>query len=617
MTSLLCLLCALTATTCVVAHHPTTTPIKERGPGLAEVIISGNDQVDNAIDTYELDTDCPIGTKYNNSDCTCQDILPEALKCDAQSLQLSVTDCHCVTFDNLSEDTVEGKCFANCYSDYYITELYQPIPQNGSKLNYFMCEKWWYRTGRLCGECLPGHSPLAYSYHMQCVECPEGNRNIWKYILAAFGPLTVFYFLVLFLKVNVTSSHLHGYLIFAQLFASPAFTRTLAISIHKRYSTGDTDITLPILTTAYGIWNLDFFRWFYSDICLDVSKLTVLALDYAVAIYPLLLTVVSYVLIELYARNVRIVVVLWKPFQWFLIRIRRNWECRRTVIDAFATFFLLSSVKMAWTSFELFIPVKATSLTENEIEWVYYLNATVVFFGRDHLPYAILAIVFCFLFSIIPILLLLFYQAQCSQRILNYLRIHHQIIKSVMDSFQGRYKNGTETKTKDCRWFSAIPLLGQFILSVLHSVTLDITFTLPCTILAVYFMLLTMIAQPYKSEFSHYTKIDAIFWATIAICGPISQATLYTTQSTALITRNLLVIWYFFPLFYMICASCYCIISTPKVKKCFLQIRCWRRTEGDNVLPDRVINPQNYQETILEDFAARDDTLLTQELDTY
>ena len=118
-----------------------------------------------------------------------------------------------------------GNCIENCANNH--TDQYLQLPKETFKINQLMCEERWNRTGRLCGKCLPGHSPLAYSYDMRCVKCPEGNRNVWKYILLAFGPLTLFYFLVLFLKINANSSYLHGYLIFSQIISAEVFARLL------------------------------------------------------------------------------------------------------------------------------------------------------------------------------------------------------------------------------------------------------------------------------------------------------------------------------------------------------------------------------------------------------
>ena len=154
------------------------------------------------------DANCPPWGECSNNRCVCRETLNNIhnVQCNNETLQLSVSKCHCVTYDNKSEEVFEGSCIENCVNAY---GDYMPLPRKTFELNKFMCEERWNRTGRLCGKCLPGHSPLAYSYSMRCVECPEGNKNIWKYILVAFGPLTVFYFVVLALKINATSSHLH------------------------------------------------------------------------------------------------------------------------------------------------------------------------------------------------------------------------------------------------------------------------------------------------------------------------------------------------------------------------------------------------------------------------
>ena len=73
-------------------------------------------------------------------------------------------------------------------------------------------------------------------------------------------------------------------------------------------------ITLKILATAFGIWNLDFFRMLYKPYCLhpNLSIIQVMCLDYAVAMYPLLLIASTYMFFELYERF-KVVRVLFKP----------------------------------------------------------------------------------------------------------------------------------------------------------------------------------------------------------------------------------------------------------------------------------------------------------------
>ena len=152
------------------------------------------------------------------------------LDCDQYSSDLMLLDCYCMTYDTKSGTLEVGSCIENCMNvDESLKDtLYHAglsPKENFSHINDIMCHQRFNRAGRLCGQCLPNFYPQAYSYNVTCVPCPEGNVNLWKYFLFSLAPLTVFYFLVLFFKVNTTSSHLHGYIIFAQALALPQFAR--------------------------------------------------------------------------------------------------------------------------------------------------------------------------------------------------------------------------------------------------------------------------------------------------------------------------------------------------------------------------------------------------------
>ena len=45
--------------------------------------------------------------------------------------------------------------------------------------------------------------------------------------------------------------------------------------------------------SLYGIWNLDFLRTVIPHICLNVTTLQVLAPDYVLAVYPLVLRAIA------------------------------------------------------------------------------------------------------------------------------------------------------------------------------------------------------------------------------------------------------------------------------------------------------------------------------------
>ena len=350
----------------------------------------------------------------------------------------------------------------------------------------------------------------------------------------------------------------------------------------------------------YMMWNLDFFRGLV-DVCLDMSTLSVLALDYAVAFYPLLLTVISYLLIELHARNVRIVVLLWKPFHCLLTFVHRNWDSRTTVIDAYTTFFVLSYYKFMCVSAYLLIPVRVYTVGANNVKWALYYDATVDYFGREHIPYGILAIFFVII-EMIPTLSLFLYQFSWFQRILGCLKVRGHIVAALMDSFHGSYKNGTEPGTRDCRWFASVPLFGRWLLLLTWAVTIDdSTFPLLIAII-ICIIVLTANIQPYKSHLTKYNKIDIRFWGFLALFYAFEDAATYSSLKSTIFTKvvNVLpVIAGIIPLIYMICITAYYLLtSMRRAKTLVTRFKAWKRGYQNmdflETLPHRVVSPNNY-----------------------
>jgi len=79
------------------------------------------------------------------------------------------------------------------------------------------------------------------------------------------------------------------------------------------------------LVVMFGIWNLDFFHTLLPPICLHVSIREAIAMDYSVAFYPLVLTILIYGLIELNDRGCKHVICLWKPFHKCSVHFRKKW----------------------------------------------------------------------------------------------------------------------------------------------------------------------------------------------------------------------------------------------------------------------------------------------------
>ena len=267
------------------------------------------------------------------------------------------------------------------------------------------------------------------------------------------------------------------------------------------------------------MWNLDFLRFINLGICLPVSTLTTLALDVAVGIYPLLLMLVTYVLIELYDRNFTIIVVLWKPFGAVFRLFHRNWNIRTSLIDSFTTFLLLSSVKFMSVSFDLLLPVRVSQLDSTGTvtqSWYLYFDGTVPYFSKAHLPYAVLAISVLLLFAVLPSVVLFLYPFSCFQKFLNLLPIRRHILHTFMDSFQGCYQDGTRPGTRDYRWFASIFFLSRFLLTVIWGFTLNPVFLPVSSMVFTLLCVLLITLQPFKHSMHHFAFTNAFFILFVA-----------------------------------------------------------------------------------------------------
>ena len=447
------------------------------------------------------------------TDWLCDKIPHDIFKCSDHQ-RVSILTCHCATY-NEAEDVIEvGKCIYNTVPTPENLIPYKELPATKDEINDVMCQEF-NRTGTLCGKCKDGYYPLAYSFDMNCVECPNGKSNWWRFVLVAFLPLTVFYFVILLFKINVTSSHLHGFVYFSQGISMPVLARCILIaeSVRRKMYLSS---PLRFVGVLYGIWNLDFFRFINLGICMEINILQILALDLAVGIYPLLLMGLTYLLIDLYDRNFTPLVITWKPFRAFFGLFQKNLDIKTSLIDAFATFFVLSNVKFLTVSFDLLTPVQVYQLNSTKnltTSLRLFYNASVPYLGKEHLPYAILGITVFLLSVLLPTILLTLYPFRWFQKFLNLFPVRWYILHTFMDSFQGCYKDGTQPGTRDCRWFSSLFFIVRFLIILIGLITLNLLFYPLASMVLVIFVILLISFDPFKER--RYTVTNAVFFSSL------------------------------------------------------------------------------------------------------
>ena len=463
------------------------------------------------------DSACPTWFICNSQNiCECGNEHSYKVVCDIERGEAAVLDCHCVTYDRQTGSTYLGLCFYNCISIKKVDHIHHKLPQKPEVLlNKSVCASF-HRTGLLCGDCEEGYSQFVLSYNLSCVKCPNGHKNWWKFILAGSVPLTFFYFFVVIFNINVTSSRLHGVVWFSQVITIPAFIRLMMSELSHRNP--HLLIAAKTFIVFYSFWNLDLFRSVIPDICLNVTTLQALALDYCLALYPFLLILLSYLLIELHDRRFAVVVIIWKLFHKVLSVFRKSWDIRTSIIDSFATFFLLSYIKVLSVSADLLIPTTIYKLGSNEVQYGLYYTPTVHYFGNEYLPYAITAIIILTLFVSIPTIIFILYPFQLFQKFLSYFPFNWHFLHAFVDSFQGCYKDGTEPGTFDCRWFSTLIHLIRLLFFIIYGMTLSMMSFVYCLI--VFLITPSIFAiniQPYKKVACRYSIMDTVFYILLSL----------------------------------------------------------------------------------------------------
>lgn len=419
--------------------------------------------------TNQLNTtseECPTwysAAENGSGSCLCGHTLSNKVQCLVdQRVSLLVGNCMTYT-DN---QTLVGLCPYTPRDANPVSSLYTVLPRNLSELDDFMCGSSK-RTGLLCNQCKDGLSLAVLSYEKACVECSKemAYEGVLLFLVLAFVPTTLFFLLVLCCSIDISSGPMNAFLTIIQ---------TNLIQINQNptdliFKSNNPLTYYPVLflVTFYGIWLLDFFRYIIPPFCISDS-LTLLqagALEYVIAVYPLLLIAVTYTCIELYDNENKVMRMLWIPFKripkyrWF-----KDWNIKYSLISSFATFLELAYARIFFISKGLLYYAFVKNSTGDTVATVVQVDASVHFMSDAHIPYVIVAIFMSVVFLVLPLLLLLFYPTRWFQLLLGvFPSINWHPLRAVMDIFHGCYKNGTDG-TKDCRYFAAFHFIFRILI---------------------------------------------------------------------------------------------------------------------------------------------------------
>ena len=401
---------------------------------------------------------CPIWMREDSNDnqqCQCE--LPLFISCSETAI-LSLTALRCISFDG-NGSFVVGACPIYYHQLNYLSSLNSSVTSDIA-FNKVMCGPL-NREGLLCSKCTPGYGiPVFSKVEDKCVLCD--SQYAWPlYLALVLVPITLFYILVIVFNFSATHPPITAYIFYCQLLSYIVHN---ILDVRHQFETYTNRAYLYTVLTICDIWNLDVLRYIIPSFCLNESFTNTEAafLELISTFYPLILILLTLILIELHAYNCRIVVCVWKPFHKYFSSLRRSWDPKSSVINAFATFLLLSSFKVCFLVFSLIDKMDLYFI--DDCNTVLYIEPTTKYSHIDKKVYYVPIVFLVIFFVFIPLFSLCLYSTKLCKILTKWICSPRQqnALFLFMDCFQGHYKNGT-TGTYDYRSVSSIGFIVRFI----------------------------------------------------------------------------------------------------------------------------------------------------------
>jgi hypothetical protein len=217
-----------------------------------------------------------------------------------------------------------------------------------------------------------------------------------------------------------------------------------------------------------------------------------------------------------------------------------------------------------------------------------FYDASIEYFGREHLPYAILAIFVAIIFIILPLVLSLLHPLRCFNGCIRRWPSLH----ICLDCFQGYYKDGT-SGTRDCRWFSSLYLAVRVALCVAYGLIKE-SFYPFASIVLLFLVALIIIFQPFKPQYRVYNTVHALlllnlamFWVTLVFLykSPLTTFGLILSVTVAIL-----------PLFYITGLVLKWIYSRQSCRRHFIsKVLCFLRKSDHGLVETDSIDSIPYR----------------------
>ena len=566
---------------------------------------------------------CPLFFRYKNATGKCECYIDEvihkdAVKCSKEGEAL-IRYNDCVTYDEDSDTMSLGFCPYFEIQDHVVAKPgFVKLPDNISDLNRYMCEPM-NRKGLLCSQCKDGYGLSATSPKLKCTKC---TMNVWLALLLnlllEIIPVFIFYVILLAFQINITSPPMPSFVLLSNL-------TVIIANYNLLYYRDETSYADNVITTFYGVWTLDFFRLIVPPFCISphLNALHIHCIQNISTVFPFVLIALTCLSIELYSHNFKLVVWTWKALNCILLKhIKVERDASRTVIDTFATFFLLSFAKLTLTLLLPLHPLPIHVVNNTNLTARLRINSLTYpsdkFLSQKHLP-LIIPSLFIFLFLLLqPVFILTLYPFKVFRSLM--FKCIPQRFKGYLNIFVEKYyycyRDGLNGG-RDMRSFAALYFF--IILFSYMSWTIHKSYFLIGLLLGGCGVTIAIV-QPYKERYM--TIADSLIFANMATVSFAFDRNIYAIAPSSYY-GIIIITCYLLPLFGLTCFVLYKLFNKPlKViihaltSKLKTMLHCYKEDRNKNIeegvqeegnlqwnnhndvnsleLPDRMHRPEEY-----------------------
>ena len=407
-------------------------------------------------------TSCPLCYHYNATQ-QCEQLF-------------EVSDGRCITFSGQKDVYYTGICPFG-HRGNRTDRIHSVLPCDPDKLNNTICGPY-NRKGLLCGRCVHGYGPPVYSYDLKCVDCSKLciGYAVILYLLLGLIPVALFFICTVIFHLNISSGPLLGYVLFHQLYMLLLGRYYFIYDYILSHVSGFLQVLLHVSVVLSEVWSMNCLKSVIPPFCIS-EKLTgihVQMLNLVTVTTPVVFFITFCILIELHARNYRIIHILWRPFSFILNKINITTVTSDAVIHAFASVLLLSNINVFATGSNLSYFTNVRKNDGTIYKTVLIIDTTVELFTDKHIEYLLIS-AFIFMFaSLIPSFLLLIYPTRIYRYLSTCLSARKRLaITAFAEALNSCFKDGLNG-TRDYRAFAGVTVVAPILYSVTTNIFLQI-----------------------------------------------------------------------------------------------------------------------------------------------